>query len=320
MLNGNAGVAPDGAGIVAGIGPGSRGASPPLLDPAPLPRSRGWAWWLGGAISLTVLVAVLLQLRTVDFGKVQAILPAGAAFWIVFYASYFAGPAADWLIYRRLWNMPASGFVALLRKLVGNSLVFGYVGELYLYSWARRRTGMTSAPFGAIKDVAILSAMAANVVTLALFVLCYPLLGQLHLNVARETMLWSVAIVLGPSSLVLFLRRQLFSSPRADLVYVGTVHIVRILVQNGLLALAWHLALPAVPLEWWLVLGAIRLLAGRLPAANSDVVFLGAAIFLIGHDDEITALVTMTTTLLLATHLALGLVLALGEANAWRRR
>lgn len=307
----------------ADVGMAAGGAPRPAaarVDPPPLPRRRGWAWWLGAAISAAVLVAALIQVRNVDFARVWGILPTTPAFWIVFFASYFSGPLADWLIYRRLWQMPLSGMVALLRKLVGNSLVFGYVGELYLYTWARRRTGMTSAPFGAIKDVAILSAMAANVVTLALFVICYPLLGQLHLNVERETVLWSVAVVLGPSTLVLFLRRQLFSSPGRDLVYVGGVHLARILVQNGLLALAWHLALPTVDLQWWLVLGAIRLLSGRLPASNSDVVFLTVAIFLIGHDAEIAALVTMTTTLILATHLGLGLILAIGEALDWRRR
>ncbi|KPF76646.1 hypothetical protein IP88_06375 [alpha proteobacterium AAP81b] len=293
----------------------------PAVDPPPLPRQRGWAWWLGAAISLAVLVAVLYQLRQVDWGRVWAILPVSPAFWTVFFISYFVGPAADWLIYRRLWNMPVSGFVALLRKLVGNELVFGYVGELYLYTWARRRTGMTSAPFGAIKDVAILSAMAANVVTLALFAICYPLLDQLHLGIDRSTFAWSVAIILGPSTLILLFRRQLFSSPRRDLFYVTAVHIVRILVQNGLLALAWHLALPDVALDWWLVLAAIRMVLARLPALpNKDLVFAGVAIFLIGHDDAIGTLMTMMASLILATHLGLGLILAIGEALEWRRR
>jgi hypothetical protein len=325
MLNGNAGLARDGAGIGTGtgrgIGAGPRGAPPPLLDPAPLPRGRGWAWWLGAGISLAVLVAVVVQLRNVDFGRVLAILPTGIGFWLVFAAAYLVGPAADWLIFRRLWRMPASGFVALLRKLIGNELVFGYVGELYLYSWARRRTEMTSAPFGAIKDVAILSAMAANVVTLVLFAICWPMLGELDLGLDPSIFAWSVAIILGPSTLVLLLRRTLFSSPRRDLAYVGAVHLARILIQNGLTALAWHLALPAVALQWWLVLAALRMLLARLPALpNKDIVFAAVAVFLVGRDAEIGTLMTMMASLILATHLALGLVLVLGEANAWRRR
>lgn len=317
MLNGHAGT----AAATASLDGPPHPALAPVVDPPPLPRDRGWAWWLGAGISLAVLVAVLDQLRHVDFARVQAILPSSPTFWIVFFLAYFVGPAADWLIFRRLWKMPASGFVALLRKLIGNELVFGYVGELYLYSWARRRTGMTSAPFGAIKDVAILSAMAANVVTLILFAICWPLLDELHLGVDPSIFGWSVAIILGPSTLVLLLRRTLFSSPRRDLVYVGGVHLGRILVQNSLTALAWHLALPPVALQWWLVLAALRMLLARLPALpNKDIVFAGVAVFLIGRDAEIGTLMTMMASLILATHLALGLVLVLGEANAWRRR
>ncbi len=315
MLNNNLGLA------AGGIGPAPMPATPPTIDPPPLPRGRGWAWWLGAGISLAVLAAVVLQLRSVDFGRVVAILPTGAAFWIVFALAYFVGPAADWLIFRRLWRMPVAGFGALLRKLIGNELVFGYVGELYLYSWARRRTAMISAPFGAIKDVAILSAMAANVVTLALFAICWPLLDGLDLGLDRSIVGWSVAIILGPSTLVLLLRRTLFSSPRRDLVYVGAVHLARILVQNGLTALAWAIALPAVSLQWWLVLAALRMLLARLPALpNKDLVFAGVAVFLVGRDAEIGTLMTMMASLILATHLALGLVLVAAEANEWRRR
>ena len=291
-------------------------------DPSPLPTAeRGWAWWLGAAISFGVLVAVIYELRTVDFGQVRAMLPTSPAFWLVFVISYLSAPAADWIIYRRLWRIPASGFAALVRKLIGNELLFGYVGELYLYTWARARTGMTSAPFGAIKDTAILSAMTGNAVTLAMLALAYPLLGTLHLGVDGETLLTSVAVVLASSSVVLFFRKKLFSLPRNDLYFVTGVHLLRIVLTTGLGALAWHLALPGVDLQWWLMLAALRLLLSRLPLLpNKDIVFAGLAVFLIGHDAEIGALMTMMASLILATHIGLGLVLVLAEAVGWKRR
>ena len=290
--------------------------------PAPLVRSdRGWTWWLGGAISLGILAAVIWELRSVDFSQVRAIVPSGPLFWLVFAASYLAGPAADWVIFRRLWNMPVSGFTALLRKLIGNEMLFGYVGELYLYTWARRRTEMTSAPFGAIKDVAILSAMTGNAVTMILLVLAYPLLGTLHLGLDNQTLLWSVGIVLGSSSAVLLFRKTLFSLPRDELVYVSVVHLVRIFLTTGLAALCWHLALPEVALQWWLLLGALRSLLARLPLLpNKDIVFAGLAVFLIGHDAEIGTLMTMMASLILATHIGLGLLLVGSDAIGWRRR
>jgi hypothetical protein len=52
---------------------------------------------------------------------------------------------------------------------------------------------------------------------------------------------------------------------------------------------------------------------------NKDIVFAGLAVFMIGHDAEIGALMTMMATLTLAAHLGLGLLLSLGETLGLRR-
>ncbi len=308
------------------ITPGSElltAALPAANDPLPLPArsSRGWSFWVGAAISLAILVAAIWQLRNVDFSTVRAMLPTTPLFWLVFAAAYFTGPAFDWLIFRRLWRIPVSGFAALVKKLIGNELLFGYVGELYLYTWARRRTEMTSAPFGAIKDVTILSGMVGNATTLILLALSYPLLGALKLGIDAPTFVGSVALVLLTSSAVLLFRKTLFSLPKGELRVVTLLHIVRIIVSNTLNACCWHLALPDVAIEWWLVLAALRLLISRLPfIPNKDVVFAGVAVFLIGHDAEIGTLMTMMATLILATHLGLGIVLVSAEAIGWKKK
>ena len=284
-------------------------------------RERGWAWWVGVAISMGVLVAALLQLRSLDFVQVRSIVPTSPLFWLVFAAAYLAPPAADWVIFRRLWRIPAAGFVALLRKLIGNELLLGYIGELYFYTWARRRTEITTAPFGAIKDVAILSALAGNAVTLAMLIVAYPLLDTLHLGIDKQTLLLSVATVLLISSALVFFRKRLFSLPAADLRFVLAIHVMRILGATGLSALAWHLVLPSVDFGLWLLLATVRMLLSRLPfMPNKDVVFAGLAVFLIGHDLEIGALMTFMASLILATHLALGLALVVAEAVGWSRK
>ena len=301
------------------IGPALSGAIPDAVSRGL--RDRGWTWWLGAGISAAILIAVVLQLRQVNFAQVRAMLPASPLFWMVFAISYLSAPAADWVIYRRLWRIPVAGFGALLRKLVGNELLVGYVGELYLYTWARRRTGMTSAPFGAIKDVAILSAMIANAVTLVLVILAYPLLGTLHLGLDTRTLLISVGVVVAISTAILFLRKTLFSLPRRDLHFVARIHLVRIFMTTGLAALCWHLALPGVELQWWLLLATLRMLLSRLPLLpNKDIVFAGLAVFLIGRDAEIGALMTMMATLIMVTHLFMALLLAAIEARQIGRR
>ena len=299
------------------------GAAEATLIPAVVPREarRGWTWWVGAAISLGVLGAVIVELRTVDFHEVRAIVPTSPLFWLVFALSYLAAPAADWTIYHRLWKIPASGITALLRKLIGNELLFGYVGELYLYTWARRRTEMISAPFGAIKDVSILSAMTGNAVTLGMLALAWPLLGSLHLGLDTRMLLASVAVVLASSSAVLLFRRTLFSLPRPDLRFVAAIHLGRIFLTTGLAAFAWHLALPGVEIHWWLLLAAMRILLSRLPLLpNKDLVFAGLAVFLIGHDAELGSLMTMMASLILATHIAIGLMLVAADAVGWQGR
>jgi len=296
-------------------------AAPAIVEPSALAvPKRDWTWWLGAAISVAVLIAALYQLRLVNIAEVAAMVPASPLFWLAFAGAYFIGPAGDWLIFRRLWTIPASGFVALLRKMIGNELLLGYIGEVYFYTWARRRTQMTSAPFGAIKDVAILSALTGNAITLAMLALAFPLIGSLEFGIEPSTLIASVAVVLGTSSALLFFGKRIFSLPRHELFRASGIHLVRILLYAGFSALAWHLVLPQVALSWWLLLSASRQLLSRLPLMpNKDIVFAGLAVFMIGHDAEIGELMTMMASLTLVTHIGLGLLLSAGDAVRIKR-
>ena len=72
------------------------------------------------------------------------------------------------------WDMPAQADLGAakdkLKKLIGNELLLGYVGEVYFYDWARRHVKMEGSPFGAVKDVAILSALAGNLAFIFVFI------------------------------------------------------------------------------------------------------------------------------------------------------
>ena len=111
-----------------------------------------------------------------------------------------------------------AGFLALLRKKVYNELLLGYLGEAYFYTWARRRVSLDAAPFGAVKDVAILSAMAGNGVTLALLVVMLPMLGSSRLGLDTRMLVLSLGVVLVISVATMIWRRRVFSLPRGELV------------------------------------------------------------------------------------------------------
>ncbi len=284
-------------------------------DPLPLAVRRSPLWrWATPALSIAILIAVVFQLRNLDFAQLKALVPANPLFWIVFAAYYFAPVTADFAIFRRLWGIPFEGFIALTRKLVSNELLLGYVGEVYFYSWARKKVAMTASPFGAVKDAAILSALVGNGCTLAMMAIAYPLIGNLRLGIATQTILISVGFVILVSVLVVVFGKRLFSLTKSELWMVAGIHFARIVATTGLAALAWSLALPFVALSWWVILATCRLLIARLPfLPNKDVVFAGVAVFLVGHDVEISQLMALMAVIILSTHLLVGALLAIGD-------
>ena len=278
-------------------------------------------------VSIALLVAVALAVRHLDLARVMALIPRKPLFWMVFAACYLVQPIADWVIYRRLWQLPASGIAALLRKVVSNELLLGYLGEVQFYAWARGRLNLVAAPFGAIKDVTILSALTGNIATLIMVAVAY-LAGTMQSLVAagmlgRDTkqVFWSLAVVLTISFVILLFRQKLFSLPRAKLVFITIVHFVRIITYVGLTALMWHIAMPDVDIGLWLMLATLRMLVSRLPLVpNKDVVFAGVSVFLLGHEAEIASLMAMMAGLSLVTHIGVGAIFATSDVVGTRGR
>lgn len=293
-----------------------------IIDPQPLiTTGRNWVHLIGPLMSPLVLAAVIYQLRQTDFSEMLRIFPDRPAFWLAFILYYLAGPASEWIIFRRLWALPAEGFAALLYKLVSNEILLGYFGEVYFYGWARRNAKITTAPFGAIKDVTILSALAGNVVTLVMVIAAVPLFKLLPLGVDNRAFELSAIFVLGTSVVALFLRKRLFTLPRRELRLILAIHFGRILATIVLAAAMWHLLLPAVALSWWLLLATFRQLLSRLPfLPNKDVVFAGLAVFLVGQDGPIVSAMALMASLILAAHLLVGGVLGAADLAREGRR
>lgn len=269
---------------------------------------------VGTILSLIVVGAAIYQARGLDFAKILGLVPASLTFWGLFAISYLIGPAGDWFIFRRLWGVGASAFGALVRKLIYNEMLVGYFGEVYFYGWARHNLKFVTSPFGAVKDVAVLSAVAGNVVTLAFLAAAFPFVRLLPLHDHVTAIGWSLAFVIGTSLAVMLLRNSLFSLERRELKMVFTVHLFRILATTILSAALWHLVLPDVALGWWLILATIRLLISRLPfVPNKDVVFAGIAVLALGGEVEMSALMALMAGLILAAHVLVGLSFAFAD-------
>jgi len=265
-------------------------------------------------LSAAILIAALWQLRYLDVRGVIAMVPRSPLFWLLFAAGYLALPASEWVIYRRLWNLPPRGFLALLRKRISNEIIAGYSGELYFYAWARRHASLVGTPFGAIKDVSILSAVVANVCTLVLAAVSWQSLVALNLGTDAKVMIVSAASIALPSVVALVMRKRLFTLPRDELGRIAVIHLLRIVATTVFAAALWAVALPAAPPAWWLVLATLRLLVSRLPLLpNKDIVFAGLVAFTVGQASNVAAMLTMIAALWLVTHLLLGAALTAVE-------
>ena len=270
---------------------------------------------LSFCFSLLIAAGVLLELRGVNLGRMLAMLPRSPAFWLVFALWYLAGPFSEWIIYSRLLQRPRGCFTALLRKLVCNELLLGYLGEAYFYAWARRRKlgrqAAAPSPFNAIKDVSILSAMVGNGVTFVLLVAVWPIVRSTPLGLENGSIVLSLSVVLLTSMVAMLFRRRIFALPRQDLRFITAMHLARVIVSTLLLAVLWHMVLPQVALSLWAFFAVLRLLVSRLPfLPNKDVIFAGMAVFALGANTQIAVLMTMVASAALLTHLALGAALA----------
>ncbi|MFM5894845.1 MAG: hypothetical protein ACKOQM_10515 [Novosphingobium sp.] len=280
-------------------------------EPAP-PRGNRWATLASMGVSLALLVAVALQLRDLDFAKVRGLIPTSPTFWMAFAAYYLSGPVSEWVVYRRLWAMPLAGIGALLRKLVANELLLGYLGEAQFYAWAKARTKLSEAPFGAIKDMTILSALVGNGATLVMLAFAWPYVSAGQLGVEGPTAFASLGVVLLTSLGILLFRRQLFTLPRQDLWFISAAHLARIVVILIASAVMWHAVLPAVAITLWLVLATLRMLLSRLPfLPNKDIIFAGVTVLLLGKGADVAALMAMMAVLLLVAHLMIGTIFGL---------
>ena len=269
---------------------------------------------MGAAISLALLAAVGWQLHRLDFARVLALIPHAPLFWVVFFAAYMVPPSLEWLIYHRLFGLSLSGLAALLRKTVSNELLLGYLGEVQFYAWVRGRLNNVVAPFGAIKDTTILSALTGNLATLALLGPAWPIVASGAMGAGMRRLFIGLGVVLAVSLAILLFRRKIFTLPRRLLLWIAGIHCVRIVAVVVLCAVMWHIALPAVPIGQWLVLATVRMLISRVPLLpNKDFFFAGVAVALLGNEADIANLMTMMAGLQLAMHLAVGGSLAIAD-------
>ena len=274
------------------------------LEPLGTIRSR-WPAIIGALLTLAMLVGLGRELFGSGLAGLSRAVPRDPRFYLAFAGLYMAPPFFDYVIFRRLWGIPLAGLTALIKKRIANEVVVGYSGEAYFYAWARQRAHLVAAPFGAVKDVSILSAIAGNAVTLAVIALALALPVGRHL-MPPDLMRYvygSLAVIVGTSIPFLLFSKRVFSLERGQLWFVFAIHCLRLVLGTLFLAMAWHFAMPAIAIGVWLFLSAGRLLFSRLPLLpNKDLLFANFAILYLGKDQALSELIAFTAAAVLLVH------------------
>lgn len=293
---------------------------PDLAELEPIRQiKRRWPMVLAGLLTVLMIVGLGRELFGDGLAALSRSVPQNPLYYIAFALFYLGPPSFDWLIFRRLWQLPLAGLSALFKKRVANEVIVGYSGEAYFYAWARARVNMVASPFGAVKDVTILSAMAGNAITLAMLAVALPIAKDLFTPVMFETVAWSAVAVIATSLPFLIFSRRVFSLAIPTLWWVFGMHCLRLCFGSVMIALAWHFAMPDVSIAMWLFLAAGRLLVSRLPLVpNKDLLFANFAIVLIGQGEALSELIAFTAALTLLAHA--GFVAGVGVAALARRR
>lgn len=283
------------------------GARPDLAGLEPLDRLRPrWPRILGALLSGLMIVGLAWELFDHGWAGVELAAPDSPWFYLFFALAYFAPPLFDFFIFRRLWRLPFDGFGALVRKRIANDVVIGYSGDVFFYAWARARLKMVTAPFGAVKDVTILSGIAGNIVTVGMLAVTLPFAFELFPPKQLEMLAWSSAVAVGISGVLLLFSRRVFSLPGAMLRWIFGVHSARLVLGSLAFGIASYFAMPGVSFTWWLFLAAGRLVVARLPLLpNKDLLFANFAIMFIGHGEALSDLVAFIATLTLFAHVVL---------------
>ena len=94
------------------------------LEPLKSIRSR-WPALIGAGLTVLMIIGLGRQLFASGLEGLSRMAPASPLFYLCVAALYMSLPTGDFIIFRRLWGIPLSGLVALIKKRIANEVVFG---------------------------------------------------------------------------------------------------------------------------------------------------------------------------------------------------
>lgn len=273
-------------------------------------------------LSVLLLAVIVKELSLVDLTGAFRDRTLPPVFWLAFAIFFGVSPFMEWLMLRRLWQAPFSGFWAILRKMVYNELLISYLGDAYLFAWVRRELPRVKSPFAAVKDMAIVSAFMGSVTTLVAIAIAWPLFPDVSTSGLDSSILLALSLPLASGGAIALFHNKLLSLPREDIMWIGLACGVRIVAQAIAGIVMWWSLLPQVSMTTWVVLTAVRMVSTRLPLVpNKDLAFAAVTVALVGSHGDIAPVIVMITTMVLLANMVVAIGISLiSWAGAINRR
>jgi len=263
-------------------------------------------------LSVLLLAVIVRELSVVDVTGAFRGRSLPPIFWLAFLVFFAISPFIEWMMLRRLWQAPFSGFWAILRKMVYNEMLISYLGDAYLFAWIRRELPHVKKPFAVVKDMAIVSAFVGSVTTLAAIAIAWPFfpeIDQAHLGTAIPL---ALALPLASGGAIALFRNTFLSLPRGQILWIGAACGIRVIAQAVTAIVMWWSLLPDVPMTTWIVLVAVRMVSTRLPLVpNKDLAFAAVTVALIGSHDAIAPVIVMITTMVVLANVLVAIGISL---------
>lgn len=283
-----------------------------------------------GVMSLAIIGLLIRAIIDVGWHELVDVTPISPAYWLLFGAFYFFQPLVDFQIFRNWWSLGWRTLSMFLKRRVMNEALFSYAGDAFMMGWAATRfniefdpdapeapklgrgdgpgTPARDAPISAIKDSAITSGLAGNLFTLLMLILAGVLGGRTIMDseidpTTIHRLIIGFALLIGLSLTILFNRNKVLTLPVRDNLRTFRLHFMRVSVMHFLFVATWVVALPDIGIATWLVLGALRLIIGRMPVPNKELLFAALAVSLTGDASaKVAALMASQGVLYLAAH------------------
>jgi hypothetical protein len=231
-----------------------------------------------------ILVWLGINLHDIGWQSVWQNLPVHPLFYLIFLMMYLSAPIADVIIYRHIWDFNLWRSIhAFIKKRILNTDVVGYSGEVYFFTWARNKIGLSSLEIGeTIRDVNILSAIASNSKSI-LFLLIFGYWAKEQISMLLGSVSSMYFVMIGVILLILIpivvrFRRYIFSTSFQTARFIFSIYFLRLTITTALQILMWMVVIPQVPLVTWVIYSAISILVSRIPVSNKKLIFAGVGV------------------------------------------